>query len=505
MKAGPTPTGAKAPVISASEFIAEIVDPGSFVSWDSPPRHTGHADEYSAALESARRRSGLDEAVLTGIGAVAGRAVVIIAGEFAFLAGSVGVATASRIIEALRRATAEGLPVLASPSSGGTRMQEGTPAFLTMALIASAVQSHKSAGHPYLVYLRHPTTGGAMASWGSLGHVTFAQPGALLGFLGPRVYESLHGKPFPSGVQTAENLARHGVVDAVVPLEEFRAVLADSLLLPHPGTIHRGACPVEPGALRGIFTARPMAATDDKAWDAVLRSRNMNRPGLRELLSEAAHDVQVLHSGPVTVALASFGSVRCVVVGQDRRIQNAGRMIGPQELATARRGMLRAAKLGLPLLTVIDTLGAELSVEAEQGGLAREIARCLALLPIVDVPKLSFIMGEGTGGAAIALLPADRILCARNAWLAPLAPEGASAILHRDTSRAPELAQSLHITADDLVDCGVVSMVVAEQPDAAAEPADFCRRAGRLIEQNLLDLTELRPHNQTGVSAVGHS
>ncbi len=143
----------------------------------------------------------------------------MVACEFDFLAGSIGVAAAERITAAVERATAERLPLLASPSSGGTRMQEGTVAFLQMVKIAAAVELHKRAHLPYLVYLRHPTTGGVFASWGSLGHVTAAEPGALVGFLGPRVYEHLYGEPFPSGIQTAENLHRHGVIDGVVPLE----------------------------------------------------------------------------------------------------------------------------------------------------------------------------------------------------------------------------------------------------------------------------------------------
>lgn len=92
-------------------------------------------------------------------------------------------------------------------------MQEGTVAFVQMVKIAGAVAAHKSAGHPYLVYLRNPTMGGVFASWGSLGHMTFAEPGALIGFLGPRVYEALYDRPFPEGVQTAENLYRNGVID----------------------------------------------------------------------------------------------------------------------------------------------------------------------------------------------------------------------------------------------------------------------------------------------------
>ena len=123
----------------------------------------------------------------------------MLVGEFGFLAGSIGAAAADRLVAAIERATAEGLPLLAAPVSGGTRMQEGTPAFVQMIRISAAVAAHKAAGLPYLVYLRHPTTGGVMASWGSLGHVTVAEPGALVGFLGPRVYEALYGDAVPRG------------------------------------------------------------------------------------------------------------------------------------------------------------------------------------------------------------------------------------------------------------------------------------------------------------------
>ena len=108
-------------------------------------------------------------------------------------------------------------------------MQEGTPAFVQMVRISAAVAAHRAAGLPYLVYLRHPTTGGVMASWGSLGHVTVAEPGALVGFLGPRVYEALYGRPFPEGVQTSENLYAHGIIDAVLPPEEIADILDRAL------------------------------------------------------------------------------------------------------------------------------------------------------------------------------------------------------------------------------------------------------------------------------------
>jgi acetyl-CoA carboxylase carboxyl transferase beta subunit len=210
--------------LGAHELIGRTVDAGSFVSWDVAPLepfavHAEPDPEYLRELERARAKTGLDEAVITGE-ALDGRRVAVLACEFGFLAGSIGVAAAERLVQAIERATAERLPLVASPTSGGTRMQEGTVAFMQMVMIATAVQGHREAGLPYLVYLRNPTTGGVFASWGSLGQVTAAEPGALVGFLGPRVYEALYEKEFPEGVQTAENLFDHGLLDAVVAPED---------------------------------------------------------------------------------------------------------------------------------------------------------------------------------------------------------------------------------------------------------------------------------------------
>ncbi|MFE6506433.1 carboxyl transferase domain-containing protein [Nocardioides sp. NPDC057764] len=215
--------------LTSTELIDLVLDAETWTSWDTPPSYGDLPEAYAADLVRARERAGTDESVVTGEARIAGRRVAVVLSEFRFLAGSIGRASAERLIAAVERATREGLPLLAGPASGGTRMQEGTPAFVQMVRIAEAVTRHKAAGLPYLVYLRHPTTGGVMASWGSLGHVTVAEPGALLGFLGPKVYEVLNGRPFPSGVQVAENLFAHGLVDGVVPPDEL-AGLVDRVL-----------------------------------------------------------------------------------------------------------------------------------------------------------------------------------------------------------------------------------------------------------------------------------
>ena len=298
--------------IGTDELRDAVLDEGSFISWDTAPLTVPTTAAYARELVAARAVSGRDESVLTGEGRVFGRRVAVVVCEFDFLGGSIGVAAAERITAAVQRATAERLPLLASPSSGGTRMQEGTVAFLQMVKIAAAVTLHKQAHLPYLVYLRHPTTGGVFASWGSLGHVTIAQPGALIGFLGPRVYEQLYSEPFPSGIQTAENLQRHGVIDAVVPLEELRDMLDRALKV-----VADDAAAPPPAAL-------PEPLPDVPAWDSVVASRRPDRPGVKHLLRFGCTE-QVLLSGTgegeaatTLLALARFAGQPAVVLGQQR-------------------------------------------------------------------------------------------------------------------------------------------------------------------------------------------
>ncbi|GAA2599941.1 carboxyl transferase domain-containing protein [Actinomadura fulvescens] len=478
----------------ARELLRRVLDEGGWRSWDTEPVEVAApGSAYAAALAAARERSGCDEAVLTGEGLLRGRRVACVVSEFGFLAGSIGLATADRIVAAVDRATAAGLPLLAAPSSGGTRMQEGTMAFAQMARITAAVTRHRGAGLPYLVYLRHPTTGGVFASWGSLGHVTAAEPGALIGFLGPRVYEGLHGRPFPAGVQVAENLAAKGLVDAVVGMGELPDIAADALDV-------LCARPLPGPELIADAPGHPVSSQEIPAWDSIERSRKPGRPGVRELLRYGATRVTCLsgtgqgEADPgLLLALARFGAVPCVVVGQDRRSQRTGHPLGPAGLRVARRGMSLAAELGLPLVTVVDTPGAVLSAEAEEGGLAGEIARCLADMITLPAPTLCLLLGEGTGGAALALLPADRVLAARHAWLSPLSPEGASIIVHRTPDRAPEMAEAQGVRSSDLFRDGIVDELVAEDPDAADEPERFCRRAAAAVERALLGVPGADP------------
>jgi acetyl-CoA carboxylase beta subunit/acetyl-CoA carboxylase alpha subunit len=480
------PSTTKPRHLSAAELLDIAVDEGSFVCWDTAPRQPPGNDEYASDLTKARSRSGTDESVLTGAGLIRGRRVALIVSEFSFLAGSIGQAAAERIVKAVERATAEGLPLLAGPASGGTRMQEGTLAFLSMVKITAAVRAHRQAGLPYLVYLRHPTTGGVMASWGSLGHINVAEPGSLLGFLGPRVYEAMLGEAFPDNVQVAENLFNKGLIDGVVEPGELAELVGRALdiLMPHRAS-GSAALPQAPATL----AVRP-AEVD--AWTSIEISRQPRRPDLRQLLKYGASDALPLNGTGqgekdpgLLLALARFGTQSCIVLGHARPLRKDAAGMGPGSLREARRGAKLAEELRLPLLTVIDTAGAALTQEAEEGGLSGEIARSLHELIGLESPSVSVLLGQGAGGAALALLPADRTIAAQHSWLSPLPPEGASAIVHRTTAFAPDMAQAQGVNVASLYANGLVDHIVDERPDASLEAREFCVRLAQAIEYEL--------------------
>lgn len=458
---------------TARQVLRSLLDEGSYLSWDVSIDVTGCTDRYREELRAAAQRADVDESVLTGQGTVGGRQIAVVVSEFRFMGGSIGVAAAERLERGIREATRRGLPLIASTASGGTRMQEGTAAFVRMVGHAKALDAHRAAGLPYIVHLRHPTTGGVFASWGSMGHLTAAEPGALIGFLGPRVVEGLSGTPLPPGVQTAENLVAKGVLDAVVDHEQLRdfvdRVLRVTTDAPGNPRLDRRV----PSKRRATEDRQPARATD--AWTSVMISRRSGRAGVREILRYAAADtVQIAGTNDgqrddsVVTALTRIDGMPCVLIGQDRAAQVTEGML-PAGLRQAKRAMGIADELGLPVVTLIDTPGAALSRAAEESGLGREIAACMRTLLRLGVPTLSVLLGQGAGGGALALFPANARIAATHSWLAPLPPEGASLLMHGTPRFAEEMANSQHIGCMDLLERGLIDAVVPERGGDTAE------------------------------------
>lgn len=423
----------------------------------------GFSDErpYPRRLDESRRKSGQTESVVTGRGTIGGRPLALIAGHYRFMGGSVGVASGERVARAFERAMRARLPMLALTASGGTRMQEGSLAFVQMAKAAQSVREFRAAGLLYIVYLTNPTFGGVLASWGSLGHLIFGAPGATVGFSGPRAVELTTGRALPSGVQTTDNLLARGILDDVFQMTELRGRIAALL----------GSLEPDPKAQRDLPREPDLERASTDAWRSIERSRAPARPGARELLDACDAELTEIRGDGVgggddracLAALARLAGRPCAVIAQDRSEGAGGASMAPSGYRKAHRAMRIADELGLPLVTVVDTPGVKLDRKSEEGALSAEIARCLYQLVGQSNPTLSVLLGQGAGGGALALLPADSVICAEHAWLLPIAPEGAAAIVYRSTDKAHAVAAAQGGASWDLKRFGVVDTVVAEE------------------------------------------
>ncbi len=213
------------------ELFADLAvgNPLSFV--DSRP--------YSERLETARRASGRNDAIVTGIAKIDRRVTALAVMDFNFMGGSMGIVVGEKLARLIDHARARRLPVVVFSSSGGARMQEGALSLMQMAKVSAALGRLRDARIPYLSVLCDPTTGGVAASFASLGDLNIAEPGAIIGFAGRRVIEQTTNQQLPDGFQTAEFLLRHGMLDAIVPRHRMRATLSQLLGILAPRRAHK--------------------------------------------------------------------------------------------------------------------------------------------------------------------------------------------------------------------------------------------------------------------------
>ena len=484
--------------LTALERIAQLADPESFkasnpslISVD-PLVFTDRVS-YRDRLERARRETQLNEAVVTGTARINGRECVLAVFDFNFLGGSMGSVVGEKVALALELAADRRHPFISVVASGGARMQEGMLSLVQMGKTTAAAMRLHQAGVPSITVLTNPTTGGVYASFASQGDFLFAEPGALIGFAGPRVIQQLTNEPPPAGTHTAEFLLEHGQLDGVVDRARLRGVLATLLQLFHargPGDVKLAAH--EP--------YRSTNAASPSAWPEVQLARREDRPTSADYIRRLMPQFVELHGDrvygddmAVIAGIGDLGGITVFAIGQERGHgdprRNGGRL-GPEGFRKAARIMRLAAELRLPLVTFIDTPGAHLDYDSEARGLAGALSSCLANMSVLPVPVVSVVIGEGGSGPALAFGVADRILMQEHAVYSVIAPEGAAAIVHRDAARAQDIADALKVTAHDCLVLGVVDAIVREPPNGAHVDPDA---AALLLRSELMSaLVELR-------------
>lgn len=233
--------------MSSDERIRDLLDAGSFVEWDQGPIDADPLEfaGYVEKVEAQRTKTGLDEAVRCGVGAIAGVKFALGVMDAGFFMGSLGSAVGEKVTRMVERATEEGLPVVIFTASGGARMQEGLVSLMQMAKVSCALNAHAEAGLLYISVLCDPTTGGVTASYAMQADIILAEPHALIGFAGKRVIRDTIRQELPEGFQTAEFALEHGLIDAIVERADVRARLAHILAIHESRS---GKCSLADGA-----------------------------------------------------------------------------------------------------------------------------------------------------------------------------------------------------------------------------------------------------------------
>ena len=228
--------------VGAYYRLSLILDKGTFRELDAGLASNDPLDfpGYEAKLDQARRRTGMNEGVVTATGRMGGQRVAVGAIDSRFFMGSMSAALGEKVTRLVEFAEKYRLPLILFSASGGARMQEGILSLMQMAKTSAALERFSQRGGLYISVFTHPTTGGVTASFASLGDIILSEPGALIGFAGPRVIEQTIGEKLPEGFQTAEYLLEHGFLDAIVPRPQLRTTLLQILKLHGKGGDEHG-------------------------------------------------------------------------------------------------------------------------------------------------------------------------------------------------------------------------------------------------------------------------
>jgi len=489
-------------VWSASNRVKHLADPGSFRPIGrgiQPMDFLGFADEhpYATKLISNQRQTGLNDAILTGRCRIGGTETVLAVMDFHFMGGSMGSVVGEQITFAFEYAMRNRLPLVTVVTSGGARVQEGIISLMQMPKTAAAVQRFHASGLLYLSILASPTTGGVFASFASLGDVILAEPKSLIGFAGPRVAEQVTGQKLPAGSHRAEMLLTSGQLDAITARQDLPHVVATLL---KATVVH-----AKQRRTQSIHTLPLVSAHAPRnaAWESVNLARHPDRPTARDYVRHLSPNFLELRGdrcyGDDPTVVAGLGNIdgRTVIfVGQERLHAAQDSHVGeiqtrprPEGYRKAIRMMDLAAQLHCPLVTFVDTSGADPGDESERHGIAWSLAHCLSAMSSLPVPIVTAIIGEGASGGAVAFAVADHILMLQNAIYEVIAPDQAATILYRDAQKASQVAEQLKLTASDCLRLGVVDAIIPEPPAGAHTDPPMVMQA---LQHHLLHaITEL--------------
>ncbi|WP_328680922.1 acetyl-CoA carboxylase [Streptomyces sp. NBC_00322] len=434
---------ARGAITRVASAFTELPAPEGTSAPDGPIAWQGYDEQHARAA----LRTGERESVVFGTGTVGDTEVVLISFEFGFLGGSLGERTGDRLEAAYAHARERRLPVVSLIATGGSRMQEGMRALVQLQRVARQSTLTRAPGLPQIAVVRDPSTGGGWATLGAGADVVLALPGAQIGFAGSRVRPA----DADPAAYTAEAQLAAGHVDAVVRQEELRETLGRWLtLLTAPSD-----APAHPPHALG------RAELPATGWEAVQNARSADRPraaGYLDAYFETREAISGDRCGGVDPGmLCGFG------LHQGRAIAYAaqcGTATLPAGYRTAARLIRLAGRLGVPVLTLIDTPGAANDAAAEHTGAGPAIADAFAAVAAARAPVTTLVIGEGGSGGALALASPGNTWATPDSYFSVIAPELAAAILKRGPDQTRVTAEQLRLRPQDLVDLGIARGIV---------------------------------------------
>ena len=467
--------------VKTNNRIRMVADPRTFEPWfedmevSNPLDYEGYEDKLAAA----REKTGLKEAVTVGRCKVFGEDIVLGICDSRFMMASMGHVVGEKITRAIERATALNLPVFIFCCSGGARMQEGIVSLMQMEKTSAAIRKHGDAGLLYCSILTDPTTGGVTASFAMLGDVIMAEPGALVGFAGPRVIKQTIGQELPEGFQTSEFLVEHGIIDGIVKRENLKKTIY-FLIKTHQCKGKKTYADYRPNEefhfeLSETLREQSWFATPRSAWEKVKAVRQVERPSASDYISHIfdffveSHGDRAFRDDKAMIGGLAFLDGQPVTIIADEKgkdfkecqERNFG-MPMPEGYRKALRLMKQAEKFNRPVISFVNTSGAFCGIEAEERGQGEAIARNLMEMSSLKVPVLCLMIGEGGSGGALATAVGNEVWMMENATYSILSPEGFASILWKDANRAKEASEVMNITAQDLKRLGVIEEIIPE-------------------------------------------
>lgn len=490
--------------VKTKNRIKMVTDSKTFEPWfeDMPYSNPLNTEGYEDKVKSAQVKTNLREAVTIGKALINGEPAVVGVCDARFLMSSMGYVVGEKIVKAVERATEEELPVFIFCCSGGARMQEGIVSLMQMAKTSAAIKKHSDAGLLYVPILTDPTTGGVTASFAMLGDIILGEPGALVGFAGPRVIKQTIGQELPAGFQRSEFLVEHGIIDGIVTRDKLKDTMY-RLIVTHKkrkGYANFNTNEEEKFDISEVLKERLISDEPKTPWEKLKGARQMSRPSGLDYAKYICDDFTEIHGDrtmnddrAVVGGIGHIDGQPVTVISQVKGASSAEcmeRNFGmplPDGYRKALRLMKQAEKFNRPIITFVNTPGAFCGLEAEERGMGEAIARNLYEMSSLKVPVLAILIGEGGSGGALALAVGNQVWMLENATYSILSPEGYASILWKDSSRAEEAAEVMKITAQDLKELGIIEQIIPEYGGADELSVPYI---GAYLKKNIKEFLE---------------